>query len=154
MVLTWEMRSPRLRSPEELRAFYAIALRPKIDVMEVDLVTDFLDRGAQSCDSTSLFSSQAPTASSATSISDIKTPAALSIGPPHGAATGQLAFPRSHSPCMPDVYPSVSGIDLVSKEENANLELQSYQTVSGLARFRNRIGGELSFLKSHQLNST
>src|SRR5215469_3393528 len=106
-----EMRWPRLRSPEELREFYAIALRPKIDKRQKDLATGISKEGtmcwdvqsivskswtlttsghARTTSSASFFSGQAPTASSSTSISDIKISDALATRQLNEAAGGQL----------------------------------------------------------------
>ncbi|CZR64542.1 uncharacterized protein PAC_14440 [Phialocephala subalpina] len=161
MALVWEFSSPKLRSPEELREFYAIVLHRKNDVSRVVESSStssqswaYLAGGrALSSSSTSLFSSHARTASSATSISDTKCPAALSTSTTHKVTLGQLVLRGSHPLCQQNVHRDTSGIVSGSGEANVGLESQSREAECGAGPLRDSIGEELYLLKSVRLDS-
>ncbi len=169
-----EMRWPRLRPPEELREFYAIVLRPKNNEGQKDLATGISKRGtmcldaqsivskswtlttsghAQTSSSASFFSGQAPTASSSTSISDIKIPDALATRPLNKAAPGQLTTAISLSLHHQDDHPSVSRSNLISVAGNPSLVFHSDQNEGEASRTRDGTEEELYNLRSLRLVS-
>lgn len=125
-----EFCSPSLLAPEELRAFHAIPLPRKNNVsktVEPRSISPRIwaycnDGWTLSSSSTSFFSSQASTASSATSIGGITTSATLAISTAHKITTGQMAFHGLYPQCRPDVRGKISRTDLGSVELRLDLE--------------------------------
>lgn len=132
MAFFWEFRSPRLLSPEERRAFYAIPLQRKNNVSKTVEPRSVSPQSRVYCDDdwtlssspTSFFSSQASMASSATSISDITTSATSAISTAHKVTTSQLTFHALYPHGTPGVRGKISRTALVSGEACLDLESQ------------------------------
>lgn len=153
-----------MRSPEELRSFYAIPLSQGNNrAWSSGEYSDSQSIVSQSCapsdcfwalsnSSTSLFSAQTSTASSATSISDYKRPDALSPRTDHEVPSTSVTL---HGSCYytPDIQTNHTSIGAASEGVDEDLEPPLGQTESGVARGQEYTGGELARLKSLQLDT-
>jgi hypothetical protein len=185
MLLNLEMRSPGVRSPEELRAFYSIALRAKLNGEKVDLDTGLSERATGFCDAQSvpwqdwassvsdqvqptcaassisgradssswdsLISYQAQSASSTTSISEMQPPTSQAKTPSPEAVAVQLRLRESYSLFNRDIHLNDAKVDLVTEEENADLELCLSQSKGTRAQIEEDIEDTLSAVRSIQL---
>lgn len=186
MLLNLEMRSPGIRSPEELRAFYAIALRPKTNDEKADLAAGLSKRAAGICDAqsapwrdlassvydqvqstcaassisgrarssscASLVSYQAQSTISATLISEMQPAVAQAKTPSFEVVTVQPRLRGSYSLFIPDVYLNDAKVNLITEEENADLELRLSQSEGRTAQIDEGIEDTLSALRSIRLD--
>ncbi|CZR50403.1 uncharacterized protein PAC_00275 [Phialocephala subalpina] len=152
MAVNLDLRWPR-RSPDELRAFYSIALNPDnngierpahINESQIPLTRTSSCSGTvrgHSSSSVSIFSGHAPTASSATSVSDNKAIAALAPRTRYDETTGSLRLHQSRGLSVANVQrharrtnsvPEGDGTDLVSHSElNQGLAVATKISIGG-----------------------
>jgi hypothetical protein len=143
------------------QGFYAIPLQGKNDVAKraeygstLSQSWACLDGGrALSNSSASLSRSQARTASSDISISDMKTPATLETNTAHISTPGQLTLRGSYALCKSNVHRSISEVIMGSGQANVSSEFQSRETEWGVAQLGDWIGEGLCLLKSVRLDS-
>lgn len=153
MAVNLDLRCPR-RSPDELRAFYSIALHPANDGIRGPARTEsqiiltrtssFSDtvRG-HSSSSASMFSGHALTASSATSVSDSKAIVALAPRTRYEETTGSLRLHRSRGTSTANVQPHACRTKSVLEEQGLDLVSQSESNRGVGVEVRSLVGGSI-----------
>jgi hypothetical protein len=186
MLLNLEMRSPGVRSPEDLRAFYSIALHAKFNEERADLASGLSKRPTKFCDAqnvpwrdlassisdqvqptcaassiggradssswSSSISYKAQSVSSTTSISEMQPPASQGKTPSPEAVAAQLQLRGLYSLFNPDDHLNDSKVNLVTEEENGDLELCLSQSNGTRVQIGEGIEDTLSAVRSIQLN--
>ena len=186
MLLNLEMRWPGTRSPEELREFYSIALRAKLNEERADLATGLSKRHTGLCDAqnapwrdwatsisdqiqptcaassisdrpdssswASSISYKAQPVSSTTSISEMQPSASQAKTSMPEAVAVQLRLRGLYSLFTPDDHLNDAKVNLVTEEENADLELCLTQSKGTGPQIREGIKDTLSTVRGIQLD--